>query len=114
MNIVEWLESIGATNVKLIGLKIEGKTWYGAEYMQDGETRLYLIGERPTVAKRGNCYFTLQQDWAQWYIACYYEGDNAAMHPFGSNFVLKKWDSPEAIDGKEFYTQIQVQLLREV
>lgn len=111
MRLVDYLAKHGATELRAVELRLGGKTFPAAFYTQDGQRRLYVIGERPPVLKRPRkMAIRLNDCSADWYVAAYMDRERmtaeyAPFHPFGPNFLIALWAVPsgEAIDAHNYW-----------
>lgn len=98
--VAEWLESlVDITDVRPVIALLRGREYEGAVYTQRGETRFYLIGDRPK--KRKVCFNLYTEDSKmdhEWFVIGYVEKweeltiAQQEYSPFGNHFVLGAWD----------------------
>lgn len=105
------LKSCHCTDVQPGTLTIQGVRYVACAYVQNGQRRIYVVGERPKcVMRRAKTCFRFDNLETDWYVAAYMPRErlclnNHEFHPLGANFLLCAWRVPsgEPIDKHNYW-----------
>lgn len=117
--LVDYLALCGLT-AHDVRVKIDRSIYNAAEYKDNGQDVLLVVGGLPSSKRRRNkTVYRFPGDTRDWYVACYatpkcLQLEYAAFHPMGITFQLRPWDHKESIDHFDThkYTRRQADISR--
>lgn len=96
--VAQWLRTLPRIRpgsvVPVLASFRERAFYSGACYIAE-HTSIYLVGERPSSKRESVCFAKGEETW---FTALYYVGPVSPHQPFGSNFILQRWEDGEPID----------------